>query len=96
MKKSHFLSLTFPLKSDRLSLVSERNINEINNMKNEMRVERMYGLENHAPKPELFKCWNCGEMNRDEDKKDWGSDHVCKWCELSLFDEAEKREKHRW
>ena len=29
MKKSHFLSLTFPLKSDRLSLVSERNNNEM-------------------------------------------------------------------
>jgi len=30
MKKSHFLSLTFPLKSDRLSLVSERNMKDKN------------------------------------------------------------------
>ena len=47
-------------------------------------------------KTEMFKCWNCGEMNRDEVKKDWGSNHVCKWCENYLFLEAEKREKRRW
>ena len=50
--------MTFSLKSDRLSLVSERK----NSMKNEMRIERMYGLENHAPKTEdtvLVSCCGC-------------------------------------
>ena len=81
--------MTFDLKSDRLFLVSERNT-----MKNEMRVERMYGLENHAPKS-TFKCWNCDEMHPVEVKKDWGSSEVCPKCDLYLFDEAEKRDKRR-
>ena len=81
--------MTFDLKSDRLFLVSERNT-----MKNEMRVEIMYGLENHAPKS-TFKCWNCDETHPVEVKKDWGSSEVCPKCDLYLFDEAEKRDKRR-
>ena len=50
-----------------LSPVSERN-----KMNNEMRVEGMYGLENHAPK-RTFKCWNCDETHPIEIKKDWGT-----------------------
>ena len=61
------------------------------------RVERMYGLENHAPKPaNTFKCWNCDKTHPIEIKKDWGFNEVCPDCDLYLFDEAEKREKRRW
>ena len=81
--------MTFTVFSDRLYPVSERNT-----MKNEMRIERMYGLENHAPKS-TFKCWNCDEMHPVEVKKDWGFNEVCPECDLYLFDEAEKREKRR-
>ena len=63
-------------------------------MNNEMRVERMYGLENHAPK-RTFKCWNCESSHPADIAKDWGSNQVCPDCELYLFDEAEKRDKRR-
>ena len=67
-------------------------MSERNKMNNEMRVERMYGLENHAPK-RTFKCWNCDETHPIEIKKDWGFNEVCPECDLYLFDEAEKRDK---
>ena len=50
--------MTFTDFSGKLYPVSERK----NNMKNEMRIERMYGLENHAPKTEdtvLVSCCGC-------------------------------------
>ena len=66
-----------------LSSVSERK----NNMKNEMRVERMYGLENHAPKTEatvLVSCCGCNEevrITREEADQwtdtDWFQCHEC-------------------
>ena len=42
-----------------------------------------------------FKCWNCDKTYPIEVKKDWGCNEVCPDCDLYLFDEAEKREKHR-
>jgi len=44
---------------------------------------------------EGFKCWNCDEVYPLDVKMDWGHNHVCRPCELYLFDEAEKREKRR-
>ena len=44
---------------------------------------------------ETFKCWNCDKTYPIEVKKDWGSNEVCPECDLYLFDEAERREKHR-
>jgi hypothetical protein len=35
-------------------------------MKNEMRVERMYGLENHAPKTEDTVLVSCCGCNHEE------------------------------
>ena len=59
--------MTFSVFSDRLYPVSERKNNEINKMNNEIRIERMYGLENHAPKTEatvLVSCCGCNEEVR--------------------------------
>ena len=64
--------MTFTDFSGKLYPVSERK----NNMKNEMRIERMYGLENHTPKTEdtvLVSCCGCGcEKHIDrEEANEW-------------------------
>ena len=62
--------------------VSERKNNEINKMKNETRIERMYGLENHAPVMKdktIFKLtWkdeDSGRVNSKEFVNEIGKDH---------------------
>jgi hypothetical protein len=67
--------------------VSERKNNEINKMNNEIRIERMYGLENHAPKTKatvLVSCCGCGNEEHISQKEadqwtdtDWFQCHEC-------------------
>ena len=67
--------------------MSERKNNEINKMNNEIRIERMYGLENHAPKTEatvLVSCCGCNEEVRISHEEadqwtdtDWFQCHEC-------------------
>jgi hypothetical protein len=64
----------------------------MNKMNNEIRIERMYGLENHAPKTKatvLVSCCGCGcEKHIDrEEANEWegtlfGVDAwMCRECE---------------
>ena len=54
-----------------------------------------YKRKDQLQKRVTFKCWNCDKTHPIEVKKDWGCNEVCPECDLYLFDEAEKREKHR-
>jgi hypothetical protein len=105
MKKSHFLSLTFPLKSETIYLVMRDNERAIREGIRKGAAEGKISASNilwrlkpqvEKPRVERFVCWNCESSHPADIAKDWGSNQVCPDCELYLFDEAEKREKRRW